>query len=135
LLRIVVLFAFASVATASETILLDPNAPKPPPLTVLGVVVTGEISQASCTLRLMPNGVVSMPSQCALSARLSGVATWQRRTNQITFRNANRVRLLTFYSGGGNVFRTHTVRPERLRLVFLPQSSMPMSQSSMPMSQ
>ena len=127
-LWIFVLLGFASVAGASETILLDPNAPRPPPPTVLSAVVIGEISQATCTIQLMPNGVAVVPAACALADRLRGIAAWQREADQITFRDARRVRLLTFFAAGPNAFRTRTVRPERLRLVFLPQSSVPMSQ-------
>ena len=52
---------------------------------------------------------------------------WQRSATQLTFRDANRVRVVTFYSAGPNTFRTRAARPERLRLFLLPQSSMPMS--------
>lgn len=120
------MLTLASAAVASETILLDPNAPRPPPPTILDAAVTGEISQAKCSIRLMPNGVVAVPP-CALAERLRGVATWQRSATQMTFRDANRVRVMTFYPAGPNTFRTRVSRPERLRLFLLPQSSMPMS--------
>jgi hypothetical protein len=123
-----VLIAFASSAMASETIFLDPKVPRPPPATILDAIVTGEVSQARCSLRLMPNGVVGVMPACALAERLRGVATWQRSATQITFRDAKRSRVLTFYPAGANSFRTRVARPERLRLFFLPQSSMPMSQ-------
>lgn len=122
------LLAFGSIAEASETILLDPNAPRPPPVMTLGAVVVGETSQAKCTIQLMPNGVVVGHATCALADRLRAIATWQRGDRQMTFRNASGMRVLTFYAAGPNTFRTRTLRPERLTLVLLPQVSAPMSQ-------
>ena len=116
------------LASASETIHLDPNAkPTPPPATA-SAVISEESSDRACTVQLVPNGVLTMPRPCALDDRIGRARLWSRDAGSISLLEDNGLLLFRFEAQGPRVYRTRDAKPPQLVLSLLPETSQPMGQ-------
>jgi hypothetical protein len=116
------------LASASETVHLDPNAkPTPAPATA-SAVISEESSDRACTVRLVPNGVLTMPRPCALDDRIGRARLWSRGAGSISLLEDNGLLLFRFEARGPRVYRTRDAKPPQLVLSFLPETSQPMGQ-------
>jgi hypothetical protein len=116
------------LASASETIHLDPNAkPTPPPATA-SAVISEESSDRACTVQMVPNGVLIMPRPCALDDRIGRARLWSRDAGSISLLEDNGLLLFRFEARGPRVYRTRDAKPPQLVLSLLPEASQPMGQ-------
>jgi len=116
------------LASASETVHLDPNAkPTPAPATA-SAVISEESSDRACTVRLVPNGVLTMPRPCVLDDRIGRTRLWSRDAGSISLLEDNGLLLFRFEARGPRVYRTRDAKPPQLVLSFLPETSQPMGQ-------
>ena len=128
-LGLFVLVASPFRAVGTEQIPLDPAAlPKPPVATVTAVVAEPSTSR-HCTLRLLPNGVVTIGRPCGLEVRLKAVKAWRMTGNVVDLLDVEQKPVLSFERAGPRSFKTPSGgrKGAQLTLTMLPASSMPLS--------
>jgi hypothetical protein len=114
-------------ALAVEQIPLDPSAPPQPLPAIVTAVVVEPLTSRYCTVRLSPNGVVSVARPCGLEAKLKAVKAWRQRGTTIEFLTARHNVVLAFLQTGERSYATKPVDGvARLTLKMLPQASMPL---------
>jgi hypothetical protein len=116
------------LASASETVHLDPNAkPTPPPATA-SAVIAEEASERACTVQMVPNGVLILPRPCALDDRIGRARLWSKDAGSISLLEDNGLLVFRFEARGPRVYRTRDAKPPQLVLSLLPETSQPMGQ-------
>lgn len=127
-LLVFALLASPSSGRASEQIPLDPGAPPRPPASTLAAIVAEASSSRSCSLRLVPNGLVTVARPCGLEARLDAVRRWRRCGDSIIFLGEGSTSLFVFRKAGARSYQTEAQGPGQLTLTLLPAASIPLAQ-------
>ena len=128
-LGLFVLVASPFQAVGTEQIPLDPTAPPKPPVASVTAVVAEPSTSRHCTLRLLPNGVVTIGRPCGLDVRLEAVKAWRMTDDAVELLDVQQRPVLSFERVGPRSFKTPSGASggEQLILTMLPASSMPLS--------
>jgi hypothetical protein len=122
-------------ASASETILLDPNQPAPRAAERRLAKVESLNGQTACEVALAPNGVVQNTHACTAWPLVVKSKKWVREGGRLSFLDPEGRVTVTFYMAGEDVFVTGRAEPEFLRLTILPPPAQLRLQPSIPLKQ